>query len=275
MKTRVLLGTAAAAGVVIVLGQVGAFPGQTGTQPVDTGNRTRALEATGGSVGPDVIVGALPDTHRWTNDGTRTSYSVATTSCNIGDMDLDWVDTPSNRHPVIGQNMYKITGDGRIEQIGLSWLKHGFCALQIPLGGCGTCNGPGGCIDRLTPGCSDPYSAFRNGGQDGLGPRWQVNPVTGVFPIPWDQGDGTSGSFARRIIVDNSDLDDGQNPNALYFVEGQYVTQDDSTWGNQNNNASYRQVQVNQVNYGLTEVGPTAQTKPAIQAWNESSIWKA
>ena len=30
--------------------------------------------------------------------------------------------------------------------------------------------------------CSDSYSAGLNGAQSGLGPKFEVNPTTGVFP---------------------------------------------------------------------------------------------
>ena len=115
--------------------------------------------AYGQSVGPDVIVGDLIDTMRWgaTTNPPQQSYSVGTTSCNIGTVDLLWV-ANTNRHPVIGQNMYRLK-DGKFEQIGLSWLKHGFTALTENL--CGRCNGHGGAV--LGVGCSDPYVASLNG----------------------------------------------------------------------------------------------------------------
>ena len=81
-----------------------------------------------GNIGPDVIVGDMPNTANWGTSGGFRSYSVATTSCNIGDETLEWISN-NNRHPVISQNLFRVS-NGRIEQLGQSWLKHGFFALS-------------------------------------------------------------------------------------------------------------------------------------------------
>ena len=88
--------------------------------------------------GPDVIVGGLPSTNSYgTSGGTGIyAYSVATTSCNVGSSNLSWV-ASTNAHPVIAQDMWRLK-DGRFTQIGNSWLKHGFTALQQNL--CCSCN---------------------------------------------------------------------------------------------------------------------------------------
>ena len=146
--------------------------------------------------GPDVIVGGLPSTNSYgTSGGTGIyAYSVATTSCNVGSSNLSWV-ASTNAHPVIAQDMWRLK-DGRFTQIGNSWLKHGFCALQQNL--CGACPGGGGCPSFLQPGCSDPYSASLNGQQGNLGPRSQVNAFTGVFPYP--PGGGLFGGVIDRRL---------------------------------------------------------------------------
>ncbi len=214
--------------------------------------------------GPDVIVGELPDVWHWTGSGAvggMRAYSVATTSCNIGDEEFSWVEQ-SNQHPVICQNLYRLS-DGRIEQIGMSWLKHGFCALQGTE--CGPCiPAGGGCTDALGVGCSDPYGSNLNGSHGRLGPRFEVNPTTGFFPFPFSNPGGTSGNAVfKRIQVPESDL---TTPGALYFVEGQYVHPEDAAAGNGKNNASYRRVNVNG-NFSMTTQGSTEREKPAIYAW--------
>jgi hypothetical protein len=219
---------------------------------------------------PDVIVGDLPSTNSYgTNSGTGIyAYSLATTSCNIGTANLNW-QANNNNHPVIAQDMWRLH-EGRFSQIGTSWLKHGFCALQNT-GLCPGCGGGGGCLSYLTPGCADPYSAGLNGNQSNLGPRSQVNAYSGFFPYPYNAppcppGEGT---ICRRLQVAESDLVGA--PGALYFISGQYVASDDADFGNQGNNASYRRVNVSASgNHNLSFVGSTQQQQPGIQAWQDN-----
>lgn len=227
-----------------------------------------------GAQGPDVIVGDLPNTNSYgsntVNGEVIYAYSVATTSCNIGNANLSWIDT-NNQHPVIAQDMFRLH-DGRFTQIGSSWLKHGFCALQNT-GLCSGCNGGGGCLSYLTPGCADPYSAGLNGSQGNLGPRSQVDAWTGVFPFPYSAPPVPSGqgNIGRRMQVKESDLLSANFPGALYFVSGQYVAQDDASFGNQANNASYRRVNVSQTgSHNLSFVGGTQMMEPGIQAWQDN-----
>jgi hypothetical protein len=118
----------------------------------------------GTSPGPDVIVGDLPTMQQFGTAGTQVGLAIATTSCNAGTEDLDWFALPQTDHPVIPQNLYRMSGgannDERFEQIGQSWLKHAFAALTLDACGFG-CNGVGGA--HLGSGCSDPYSASMNG----------------------------------------------------------------------------------------------------------------
>lgn len=227
-----------------------------------------ALPAEGGEVagviGPDVIVGGLDGIAKWGTVSGVTAYSIATTSCNIGDMPLLWI-ASTNEHPVIAQNLYRLK-DGRFEQIGMSWLKHGFFALSLSL--CQTCTEQTD-GSRLGVGCSDPYDTSLNGEQANLGPRSQVDAFKGSFPYPFT-APGFSGAIMRRLQVANTDLDPALNPGALYYGEGHYVTADDATWGNQNNNASYRRVTVGSFTgggYNLSMTGQTFREQPAIYAW--------
>ena len=59
----------------------------------------------------------------------------------------------------------------------------------------------------------------------------------------------------KRLQVANGDLDPSLNPDARYFVEGQYVAPDDAAAGNGLNNASHREVQV--IGTNLVTTGAT------------------
>ena len=222
-------------------------------------------------VGPDVIVGDITTlTANYAAqqlDGVwYDAFSLGTSSCNVGNQNVVWQAFPSNLHPAIAQSIYKYK-NGRLEQIGMSWLKHGFTALTLNICGCG-CSGQGGSV--LGVGCSDPYTASRNGSQGGLGPRWQVNANTGFFPTNGPANPPWSGSTARRLRVKSSDLE-VSGPGVSFWVECQYVTQDDATAGNQNNNASHRQANLtggpNEFSISLT--GSTQRMLPAISVWKK------
>ncbi|MBI1849035.1 MAG: HYR domain-containing protein [Planctomycetes bacterium] len=222
--------------------------------------------------GPDVIVGDLQDTSRYGSVGGITAFSVGTTSCNIGSQGIEW-NSINNQHPVIAQNMYRLKS-GRFEQIGMSWLKHGFFAESESL-----CFGDCQVTDGSTLGvhCSDPYNSSLNGDQANLGPRWQVNAATGNFTYP-PANPNTPATIGRRLQVHNVDLDPGQNAGALYFVEGHYITPDDAAAGNGDNNASYRQILVTGTpgsgTYDIALTATTQRQDAAIRAWrdNDASV---
>src|SRR4051812_47578311 len=84
------------------------------------------------SVGPDVIVGDIQDIENESVSGSLDAISLGTTSCNIGTVWLNWM-AGTYKHPAIGGTLYRysnVAGSGRFEQIGMSWLKHGFYALS-------------------------------------------------------------------------------------------------------------------------------------------------
>ena len=212
----------------------------------------------------DVALCVLHQVTKWGTSSGITAYSVGTTSVNVGNTNLNWIQNGTN-HPVIGQTMYRIY-DGRIEMIGQSWLKHSFCALQINSACEAGCNSGGGCLSFLRPGCQDPYSAVRNGTHSLLGPKYQVDANEGTFtwPHPFAVGNTT---IRGRLQVHNTDLGDA---GSLYLVEGQYVARDDALAGNQDNNASYRLVNISAApNYFISLMGgqSTVFQRTAIQAW--------
>ena len=238
--------------------------------------------------GPDVIVGDLPQVLQGGNDTVNhlVGLGVGTTSCNNGDQPLDWFALPNTDHPFIPQNLYRMSGgpnnNDRFEQIGQSWGKHAFLALENDACSFG-CN-TSGCTtgSHLCPGCSDPYSASLNYGQTGIGSRAWVNPFTGVFPSTANNHSGHSHTgTSHRVTVKSGDLNPAQNSGATYFAEGQYITPHEYTWCQQNpgqcnmyNNVSYRQFTVSGSgdSYSFSPLGSTVRMQPAIMAWTGATI---
>ncbi len=238
--------------------------------------------------GPDVIVGDLPAVQQGGNDTVNhfVGLGVGTTSCNNGDQPLDWFALQNTDHPFIPQNLYRMSAgpnnNDRFEQIGQSWGKHAFLALENDACGFG-CN-TSGCTtgSHLCPGCSDPYSASLNYSQTGIGSRAWVNPFTGVFPSTANNHNGhTHIGTSHRVTVASSDLNPAQNAGATYYAEGQYITPHEYSWCqshpgecNMYNNASYRQFTVSGSgdSYSFSPVGSTVRTQPAIMAWTGATI---
>jgi len=220
---------------------------------------------------PDVVVSSTgAGIQLYGSLGGITAYAIETTSCNIGNTQLPWF-SGSSQHPVIAQNMYRLA-NGRFEQIGLSWLKHGWCAADggtcTAAGGPPTCN-PNGSCDWLGVGCTDTYGAGLNGDQSDLGPRSEVNATTGIFPYPYVMGWGQTGNaIYKRLQVLTSDIAPASNPGALYWIEGHYVHPADAATqgGNPLNNASYKRITIAS-NLTASPVGSTIAQQPAIGAW--------
>ena len=233
--------------------------------------------ASAGTTGPDVTVFDLPGTTNYGVSGGVRGYSVGTTSCNIGDTPLNWCALTNSSgcgggttrvdHPVIGQNIYRLK-DGRFDQIGASWLKHGFTSLNQSASGCGdgSCAAPPLGGDQLGVGCTDPYSSGLNGSRP-MGRKSEVNATTGVFPVPGGGG-STATVWNQRAAVAEADLVAALNPGARYFIEGQYIAPDDAQSGNGLNNASYREATVEAGTFNLQiSLFNTVREKSAIEVW--------
>lgn len=259
MRKSVTLCGFAALGAVVLGGQI---------------HLDRAAEADvrstplGGNSGADVAVCELGATQSWGRIGDIHAFSIQTDAVNLGDETLLWQQN-TNLHPTIGQNLYRYR-DGRIEMIGMSWLKHGFCALHLD--GCGDCQFAGGCPEFLNPGCRDPYFASLNGQQARLGPRSEVNASTGVFPYPYGIAfQETGDAIFKRLQVHHDDLDPALNQGATYYIEGHYVHQQEGTTDKRHNNATYEQVNPTPSGntFSLGTGTNTSNLQPAIYAWRE------
>jgi len=251
MKMSILIGTSGFAGLLVLAGHF-ASPAAGG----------------GGEIGPDVAVsrlglessGSQDDFHYYgQHEGIR-AFSMASTSCNVGDERAEWI--TGGRNPVIAQNMYRYA-DGRFEQIGMSWLKHSFCAVSEFT--CGSCE-PTGCT-TLGIGCADTYWATLNGSHGGLGPRWKINPQgigpDGVHDDEFEQPQGNN-TIRGRLQLDDADIAVG----GRFVAEIHYVTHDedlDRRW----NNASWREVTVSPTS--IVGVGSGQESvqfeQPGIMAW--------
>lgn len=222
--------------------------------------RAAAQVETGGlSVGADVTLLNVTDTIFYSQIGGINGYAFGSNTCNVGNQALrfgfSW-----NTSPVLAMNAYRLH-DGRLVQIGQSWVKGACCAAQG--NGCGL-----GCIQGgsgfLGIGCLDTYSASFNGGQTRMGPRSAINAFTGAIPNP----PGTSGSaIDKRLQIAAADINPANFPGALYFIEGVYVGSDDAPNGNALNNASYKRVTFS--GNTMTVVGAMLMGTPAIQAWRD------
>jgi hypothetical protein len=233
------------------------------------------------TTGPDVVTWNITDVPYWGNNGTGTAaYSVGTTSANEGDYPVNWIDannfTPDydqTQHPVISQNMYRLKDYGtapntykRLEQLGQSWLKHGFVSTNSG-GGPGACNtgaqGPLGANlwrystqayqavggDVLSVGCTDTYGGGLNGSQGSLGAKNIVNATYGASAFVRGNGTDPNATINERLQVPLADVT-SQPAGTRFFVDAYYVTADDAQFvrpaqtvaSNSLNNASWREL---------------------------------
>ena len=238
------------------------------TDPYEGSTESSCLAGTR-SMGPDVIIADLQSVRYYGAVGDIHGYAVGTHACNLGTERADWIQH-LNRHPVIVQNMYRLKDD-RFEQIGMSWVKHGFFAVSWSL--CGPCNDET-TGTQLGVGCSDPYSASLNGVQSNMSRRSDVNAHTGYFPYPWS-APPPDPVIGKRLQVHADDLNPDLNVGARYFVQGHYVTPGDAAAGNSNNNATYRPVVVialapDEYDVDPDPTRPTQRGQPAIRAWQDT-----
>lgn len=194
----------------------------------------------------DVSLGLLNSISQVGHTGTWpdgvAGLSMATTSCNLGDTDVPWLAPMAEDHPVIAMALYREL-DGRLEQLGVSWMKHGFYALSN--NDCSQCQHPSNGT-FLGVGCSDTYGVVNNGDRNYLGPRSEINPFTarwtcrashfsgGIDDCVRRHGSNGHNGVEHRLTARDADLD---VPGATYFYEADYLVRDDQ---NLDNNIGHR-----------------------------------
>jgi hypothetical protein len=212
--------------------------------------------------GPDVVYSEITDVAQYGPVGGVYAYAFGTGTCNIGDTDLRWGNSWGGS-PSVGFNAYRIY-DGRLMQIGQSWVKRACCAAAGA--GCSiACNGVGGSL--LGTGCRDVYGAGYNGSHGVLARRSSLNAFTGVHALVGGSGDAIWG----RLQIPAADLSAATYPGALYFAEGVYVGSDDAPAANAFNNASYRRMTV-AAPATLNLTGVTHIGEGAIYAWRDQGL---
>jgi hypothetical protein len=171
----------------------------------------------------------------WPN-GTA-GLAMSTTICNVGSVDVPWLAPMAEDHPLIHMALYRLL-NGRLEQIGVSWMKHGFFATSNSQ--CTTCQNPSD-GSYLAIGCSDTYSVSNNSNRTFLGPRSEVNPYTAAWTCTGSHFSGgindcvrrhsSSGhtSIDHRLIAADADLN---NVGATYFYETAYFVRNDQDLSN-------------------------------------------
>ncbi len=189
------------------------------------------------AVGPDIKLCRLYDLRQFGRELNGGVYQVglaaATRSWNVGTANVNWWSSPDSRHPFIALNVYRLL-NGRFEQIGLNFVKHGFYAeSDISCGGTGSCAGDS-TGRTLGVGCDDLYGASLNSFQNYLGPRFEINPWTGGWNYTTSIFNGSppvTSTVERRLRIRESDLtvfSATSNPTGvMYFLEGYYIAADD------------------------------------------------
>ncbi|MCH7992877.1 MAG: hypothetical protein IIB57_00380 [Planctomycetes bacterium] len=218
---------------------------------------------------------------------------MGTTSCNKGDEPVSWFQLPDTDHPFFPSNFYRlmtVAGSNRFEQIGQSWVKHGFGTEDLDLCGFG-CTPPPLNGVQLGIGCTDTYSSGQAMVPCDLSPRSAFNPYTGVmlggnnlgsaagcqgFSVNYparDHRGHNHGPISHMNQIKDVDLMSSHNPGAVYYGESQYIVPHEFVDGNgnQNNNVVHREYRVEGPDekglYFFPHVGESVREEPAVNKW--------
>ncbi len=221
--------------------------------------------------GADILIGELTTLEQYGRLGDVVGCGLDSPVCNAGDEPLDWFGNPDPRHPFMVANVFRLW-QGRFEQIGQSWVKHGFGAGQD--NACGLGCDPHPDATRLGVGCSDTYSASLNAVQTLLGPRSEINPWTGAFTFEGshlDTGQGGHDAVEHRLELRDGDIDPATHPGASYFCEMYVVAHDDV---NHLSSVAWEPIEISGAPGGTWsfDVGASfTRVGPAIEAWTTAT----
>ena len=217
--------------------------------------------------GADITISSMSGIRQMGRLGGVVALSMQSTICNMGSDAVDWYGNPDPRHPFLVFNLYRMK-DGRLEQIGQSWAKHGFAASQTS-GVCGLpcrTDGDGG----LGSGCADIYGVSTNASQRTFGPRHEINPWTGAFTYAGSHIDTTSRNHdpvQHRLAVRDADLDPDANDGARYFAELFTLSHDDT---DHTNSLGWQEIDVSGSPGGTWDLDfrqVMGNQGPALDAW--------
>jgi hypothetical protein len=193
--------------------------------------------------GTDVSLGILGPMKYWGHTGTfpngEAGFSMETTSCNLGTVDVPWLAPMQSNHPTISFMVVRLSGDRLVQVSDWSYVKHGFFALSNSQ--CTPCqNSSNGTF--LGVGCSDTYSVNNNGDNYYLAPPSEVDPWLNTWTPQcshFDKGEppvgspqdcdgvrsltstqaGNIGPVNHRMVVRDGEINVA---GAQYYYQGQY-----------------------------------------------------
>lgn len=183
---------------------------------------------------------------------------------NLGDTPASWSTTSAN-HPVIGLGLARfrvVNGASRMEQIGLSWVRH----VTIPALSTGTwCSCAPSAGATLGPGCNDTLSAAGNTFPANLGPRHEVQPHTGAHVHPHTPASGAA--FPGQLRFTPGDVTTGNGER--YVVEAHVAALDDAANAATLDNTTWRELAASgtPANADFALLGPSSRGATVLDAW--------
>jgi hypothetical protein len=244
--------------------------------------------------GTDVSLGLLSSLTSVGRSGSfpngLNAFAMATTSCNLGSVNVPWLSPMQENHPYIGFMLARQEpGATRLVQISdYSYVKHGFFALSNDQ--CTPCqqssNGT-----FLGVGCSDTYAVSNNADNFWLGPPAEINAWlgewestcsffdAGLTPTPPFNCDnvrsfsigqsGSLGPVGNRVRVTDADLNVG---GASYFYYSYYAIRGEPE-ANRTNNMGSRQFTPNWggSSWGVSNTGPLVSAS-ILTRWTGATV---